>query len=229
MPRIASHHLQEHQDNPDQAYSPTQAWLDDTMVQWGGNGIVLGKHSYSTAFFEAFPAGEGFIRGEGKTIAEAEEAAFKQWQKEHGCTHSWGRQNYTNGGAICRHCKGFGSKVFHPIVTLGRWRQPIDRSDLENIISGWLRVRKERDIAQVRKYSHERYLKAKVAGIDLPKTPKEPMSTKQFMSWERDPYRESCREAVAEWLTANEDQFSDHDCKRLWRNIQDARAADARL
>lgn len=84
-----------------QPYSCKKPWDDDIFVQCGGNGIVLSqtdfqkilsdpkesldtlkaiageptnKKHYRTAFFEAFPKKPNcFLRGEGKTIEEAEE------------------------------------------------------------------------------------------------------------------------------------------------------------
>jgi hypothetical protein len=100
------------------------------LVQWGGNGVVLGQNSYRTAFFEAFPdqstAAGGFIRGEGKTIAEAEDDAFARFTKETSCRHLWGREHYTNSGQLSRHCRAFRCHNVKPIVKLGEWRKPVE-------------------------------------------------------------------------------------------------------
>lgn len=113
-------------------YSPTCAWPDDCMVQWG-NGIIP-----ATPFFEAFPKGT-FIRGEGKSIAEAERAAFSKFERDMACDHLWGRQRpsgvlYANGAGFCRKCGGFRSKMFRPLFILGQWRKPISKWE-----AGWLR------------------------------------------------------------------------------------------
>ena len=52
----------------------------DCFCQAGEYGLVFSsKGNYSTAFFEAFPKKpECFLRGEGKTVEEAEEEC---WQK----------------------------------------------------------------------------------------------------------------------------------------------------
>ncbi|RWX78250.1 hypothetical protein EPK99_06335 [Neorhizobium lilium] len=123
--KIASQHAWK-----DSEYAPRHEWPGDTLVQWGGNGLVLGKDCYTTAFFEAFPdkkitAGGGFIRGEGKTIEEAEADAFAQFQKESSCRHLWGREHYTNGGQLCRHCRAFRGGVVKEVVILGRHRKPV--------------------------------------------------------------------------------------------------------
>ena len=84
-------------------YDCIQPWPEDCGVQCGGMGLVLGRKdslekvlssdtplttlteeaaddkSYTTAFFEAFPRNPScFIRGEGKTIEEAEEKAYQK-------------------------------------------------------------------------------------------------------------------------------------------------------
>jgi hypothetical protein len=115
-------------------------WEDDCFVQCGDSGIVLGKgslqevfdaenplkalgeaasdeKSYITAFFEAFPKEPStFIRGEGKTVEEAEQSAWKQYQKFKSCPeHEFERRNYKNGAGLCKHCGLFNSKAFDPL------------------------------------------------------------------------------------------------------------------
>ena len=124
--RIAPQHAWKDKD-----YSPACAWAEDTYVQWGGNGVVLGKNCYRTAFFEAFPADKehvgGFIRGEGETIEEAERSAFAKYERQSVCSHHWGREHYLNGGQLCRHCRAFRCGFLQPVVVLGSWRRPVDR------------------------------------------------------------------------------------------------------
>jgi hypothetical protein len=96
-------------------------------VQCGSKGITvkdldaalegdLSKRniSYTTAFFEAFPRNpDTFIRGEGKTIEEAEENAWQELQGYLACSeHEWEPRNYTNGAAFCKKCNLFGSKMW---------------------------------------------------------------------------------------------------------------------
>lgn len=120
-------------------YLCKQDWAEDCFVQCGGDGIVfsqggfqeimfsdnpiesLAKESakpttYRTAFFEAFPRNpDTFIRGEGKTIEEAEEKAWNKLQKYLACTgHEFEKRGYTNGAGFCKHCNMFASKVFEP-------------------------------------------------------------------------------------------------------------------
>jgi len=77
--KIASHHQWKENE-----YQPRHDWPGDTLVQWGGRGIVLGRNPRSTAFFEAFPdekvsTAGGFIRGEGASI---EITSIRQWFHE---------------------------------------------------------------------------------------------------------------------------------------------------
>jgi hypothetical protein len=163
MPIICSHLSRD-------AYTPGQAWLDTTLVQWGSRGIVLGANPYTTAFFEAFPKDGGFIRGEGETIHNAEVVAFAKWCKENECAltggHRWSRtrrgtkpSTYTNGGCFCLRCHAF-STVMKPIAELGDYKKPLDVMALEAIALGCCRYDD--------KYSKKLKLRAKLAGIDLP-------------------------------------------------------------
>jgi len=119
-------------------YECKHDWPEDCFVQYGDRGIVftagnmeedlknptelLGqviaptKPHYTTAFFEAFPVHpKTFIRGEGKSIDEAEASAWKQLQKHYYCpSHEFERGNYRNGCGTCKHCKLFMSNIFEP-------------------------------------------------------------------------------------------------------------------
>lgn len=124
--KIASQHQWKDKD-----YVPRHDWPGDTLVQWGGGGLVLGKNPRVTAFFEAFPdekasTAGGFIRGEGVTIEEAEDAAFAKFTKENGCNHLWGREHYRNSGQLCRHCRAFRCQEIKEVVVLGRHRKPLE-------------------------------------------------------------------------------------------------------
>jgi hypothetical protein len=109
------------------------------FVQCGDNGVVFvnrsmqesflnpletlavaaeGKESevYFTAFFEAFPRNpDTFIRGEGKTVLEAEEEAWTLFQKYSTCTnHEFEARGYENGGGFCKHCNMFSGSAIAP-------------------------------------------------------------------------------------------------------------------
>ena len=88
-------------------------WPQGLFIQGGKSGLVLardGQH-YLTAFVEVFPEGT-FIRGEGTTIAEAEERAWEKYQRGIDCVHEYVAGGYTNGGGLCAVCGQFGSGVF---------------------------------------------------------------------------------------------------------------------
>lgn len=93
-------------------------WPEDLYLQGGKHGLVLTEsgNDYTTAFVEAFPD-RTFIRGEGKTVAEAEDAAWAQYQRmvhcpkhpEHG---PFERRQYRNGAGFCTECGGW----FHNVL-----------------------------------------------------------------------------------------------------------------
>jgi len=138
--RIAPHHVvgtPQHRLSrmlqTDQVYHPRRAWPEDCTVQWG-HGIIP-----ATPFFEAFIPGT-FIRGEGETIADAEDRAFERYESEKTCVHLWGRQRpggqlYTNGAGWCRKCGAFRSEMFPVIVKLGAHRRPLRRMEVDHLRS----------------------------------------------------------------------------------------------
>lgn len=96
-------------------------WPDDVFIQGGQRGVVFGgpDGAYQTAFFEAFPTGT-FLRGEGITLAEAENKCWKQYQTYTACDGKgphgpYERRQYTNGAGFCTRCGAWMSKVFEPL------------------------------------------------------------------------------------------------------------------
>lgn len=87
------------------------------FCQGGDNGVVFSKKgNYNTAFFEAFPDDpKCFLRGEGKNIQEAEQAAWNKYQKILVCNHEMERRGRTDGYAYCKHCS-YASTVFEPLT-----------------------------------------------------------------------------------------------------------------
>jgi hypothetical protein len=194
MPKIAPQHAWK---NPEHAPSPD--WPEDCLVQWGASGLVLSDKpggSYGTAFFEAFPEKGGFIRGEGATIAEAEASALQKFRRESACEHLWGRGRYTNGGAICRRCGGFQS-VFRPIHELGSHKAPLRPFELSMIVDGMLQPMAGEDRRSLR-HARKVFLKARVAGIDIPETPSDIRNIGLFDA--PNAYVLACRRAVGLWL-----------------------------
>ena len=142
------------------------AWPDSVYVQWGGHGLVIDRKantSRNTAFFEAFPDGGGFIRGEGATVEDAERAAFTRYEREQACGHVWGRRGYRNGGGVCVKCAAFQGSRFPEISPLGYWRKPLNRieNDLLRLADG----RSDRDPNRAKYYRMLR-LRKKVFGAD---------------------------------------------------------------
>ncbi len=94
-------------------------WPTDCFVQGGRRGVVFrgDQPSYRTAFVEAFPRNPNtFIRGEGATVAEAEDHAWQQYETLTACpTHPehgpWDRRQYRNGAAYCTNCGTWFSSV----------------------------------------------------------------------------------------------------------------------
>ena len=85
-------------------------------IQGGLSGLVITRDpenpTYETAFVEVFPTGS-FIRGEGATIQEADDACWAKYQSLVGCgTHDYEPRGYTNGGGFCAKCKQFFGGVF---------------------------------------------------------------------------------------------------------------------
>jgi hypothetical protein len=87
-------------------------WPEGMLVQGGESGIVLRQDApnYTTAFVEAFP--NTFLRGEGKTLAEAEDKVWAQYERLISCptypTHGpFERRHYRNGAGYCTSCGGW--------------------------------------------------------------------------------------------------------------------------
>jgi hypothetical protein len=172
--------------------------------------VVLAKSgTYQTAFFEAFPKGGGFVRGEGKTLEDAEADAHRIHLIEKGCDHRWGRRDYTNGGAVCVRCNAFQVK-FEPIVELGAWKAPLSSDELSSISGGHIRgglwYSRNND-PKTKLWRRRLWLRAKQAGIDLPPTP-EPELEPCFGS---DPYQDACMDAcVAYYVKERERLRAEH-------------------
>lgn len=121
-------------------------WPPDVYLQGGSSGIVFSRSgSYRTAFVEAL-AKDGFIRGEGTTVEEAEDDAFSQFVRQTTCDrtvgHDFERRNYTNGAGVCKYCAAFRSGVFDEL--------PPDPNTppslLEELLTALLKVAKEGDV-----------------------------------------------------------------------------------
>jgi hypothetical protein len=94
-------------------------WPESVYVQGGDHGVVFSRDRdpYQTAFVEAFP-GDTFLRGEGATIAEAEDKCWKQFLRWRDCDGSgqghgpYERRQYRNGAGFCTRCGIWMNRVF---------------------------------------------------------------------------------------------------------------------
>ena len=97
------------------------SWPEEVFIQGGDIGVgYAGENSYRTAFVEAFP-GNTFLRGEGRTIIEAEDACWKKYLTWRDCDGSgnkhgpYERRQYRNGAGFCTRCGTWMSKVFESL------------------------------------------------------------------------------------------------------------------
>lgn len=210
-------------------FKPSDEWPEDCLVQWGRSGLVLSKtNPYTTAFIEAFPAdgSAGFIRAEGDTLEEAERKGLESWKRKKACFdnggHRWARglrladfedrkrkavqipklNTYTNGGCFCLGCMSFQTAM-KPIHKLGAWREPLNYSQIDIIMSGMLKPdpQDKRD-PNSKRLMRRIFLKAKVAGIDLPDSAAPELQERADDAadpWAETPYELACQRAVADW------------------------------
>lgn len=185
-------------------YTPSEEWGPECFVQWGDRGVVISDNAppRGTAFFEAFPkSGSGFIRGEGETVAEAEDAALGKRRRELACDgHRWGRRGYTNGLCFCTRCGATSSNVMKPIVRLGEFRNPVSSLTIQILLEtedDWDRQYLEKN-DQWLTLDRKDMLRLRLAGIAIPD--RGDMSAQDF--------HDACRTAAAEWaLTEKADAF----------------------
>lgn len=151
-------------------YLCKQNWEEDCFCQCGGEGIVLtGKDSlekafeepqktiktvlgektdqdhYRTAFFEAFPKNPAcYLRGEGKTIEEAELSAWNKYQKVLACKdHNWDRKDRADGYCFCTKCPLSGT-FLEPLTKCEVCQIPttgqVDRNDKHFCLEHYFRL-----------------------------------------------------------------------------------------
>ena len=207
MPIIAPQHTWKDAD-----HVPLDTWPCDCTVQWGARGIVIGSEGARvTAFFEAFPAGGGFFRGEGADIAAAEASAFAKFSRFHTCAeHAWSRGNYLNGGCHCRRCGAFKTAM-KPVLSLGTWRKPLTSYELEAALDGGLERQPWQD-AKSRAHHRRMWLRLRLHGIVLPPIPAacapemEPVTDENGMVdyAPLTPYGAQCREITCTFLDAHD-------------------------
>lgn len=107
-------------------------WPDGCGVQGGSSGVVFHQGgSYRTAFVEVFPAGT-FLRGEGVTIADAEDACWAKYQVLAKCPHDQGfeRRDYVNGSGFCLRCGIWFGRSVTGFAPLPEYYKPSKRRTL---------------------------------------------------------------------------------------------------
>lgn len=94
-------------------------WPEGILIQGGKSGLAYrdGK-GYTTAFVEV-GLDRTFLRGEGKTVAEAEDSCWAKYQRLTACPahpdHGpFEPRDYTNGAGFCTQCGGWFSGVCEP-------------------------------------------------------------------------------------------------------------------
>lgn len=102
-------------DGEEIVYQCQYNWAD-TSVQCGDTGVVFTPDgAYSTAFFEAFSKEPKVcIRGEGKTVQEAEMKAWEEYQRYVNCPQHEYERKGTNGDGMCKHCHLHQHEIFEP-------------------------------------------------------------------------------------------------------------------
>jgi len=102
----------------------THPWDPLTFVQGGARGVVFSADgARRTAFVEAFSRGT-FLRGEGTTIEEADDACWAKLQQIEACPAApdhgpFERRDYLNGVGYCTRCNFRFSGVFEPLEIQG--------------------------------------------------------------------------------------------------------------
>lgn len=123
------------------------------------------------------------------------------------CKHLLGRRGYANGAGFCIHCNAFFSGAFPAIVTLGTWRKPLCILEIENIKDGYLLP--FTTAPQFRMHVRQVYLKARVAGIELPPMPQiKGLDPEQYQKVAMD-FREASHAAVTDYLVRNIDRLEE--------------------
>lgn len=121
-------------------YECQKPWPESCFVQSGGYMASekddKEKHRVDRkfpSFVEAFPKDENvntFIRANAETIEEAEEKAWKLYQKyseceqDHADPENFERRDYKNGGGFCKTCGQFKGSIFEPTTKCIKCGEP---------------------------------------------------------------------------------------------------------
>lgn len=96
-------------------YHCQKEWADDVSLQCGSKGVVLKKEGgYTTAFFEIFISGT-YLRGEGKTIEDAETNVYEKYRPMLECKdHHFEQVGRQDRDGVCSHCGFIKKECFKP-------------------------------------------------------------------------------------------------------------------
>lgn len=96
-------------------YHCQKEWADDVYLQCGSKGVVLKKEGgYTTAFFEIFVSGT-YLRGEGKTIEDAETNVYEKYRPMLECKdHHFEQVGHQDRDGVCSHCGFIKKECFKP-------------------------------------------------------------------------------------------------------------------
>lgn len=107
------------------AHQAAHPWPAETIVS-AGKGVVFvtnpkegQEKTYMTLFMEVYPPDVSFIRGQGVSFQECEDAAWDKYQLALKCLdgsgiHDWQPRKHRNGAGFCSRCNTFKSGVFTP-------------------------------------------------------------------------------------------------------------------
>lgn len=93
-------------------------WPEKVQTQHGKKGIKVSKNgNYTTAFFEVFNINvtDSYIRGEGKTVEDAERKAFNRYDKMKECNEHDFRRVGETVNAQCILCNSCKYHFFEPL------------------------------------------------------------------------------------------------------------------
>ncbi|MCE6958318.1 hypothetical protein LAZ40_04510 [Cereibacter sphaeroides] len=169
-------------------WRPRLAWREDDVIQWGrplSDALDEDGQPLCPHFFEVFPREGSCIRGEGRTLEEAENHCHGKALAHRACDHAWSRR-YDSGLGLCRRC-GATQRVFQPIVEIGAWKTPLNGYELDQLFSGSMEPVTSASLSGPRWDRSRRrlWLRCRLNGIDVPRPPSEPKDLLEITPYQR--------------------------------------------
>jgi hypothetical protein len=220
---VASHHRDKTAILGHSNYVPRHPWEKQDYIQWGES------LSGGPAFVEVFLSNGIMIRGEAKTISEAEDIAFSKALKRRHCEHHW-RRKFTNPAGnptgICLKCGATSTHAYKTLTKLGGFRDPLNYHDILWILNTGLRPydAQKNDTSKSRRMAS---LKARQMGIHLPDIPETKANNAEFCSEIPDSYRVLVRDALITAFCQGKIELGDTYNKMLTSFFYDGRRGDA--